>query len=96
MKLRGGRWTEIQRSVRENEEGRRMRGRETVVCSLFVWEMELIHMGLHLLTITTLIRLLCAMQVSWEVVPLIPKIKEYKKAFGAGTYYWEKRQICRV
>ena len=55
MKLRGGRWTEIQRRIRENEEGRGMRGRETTVYQLIVWNMELIHMGLHLLTITTFV-----------------------------------------
>ena len=69
---------EIQRRARENEEGRRMRGRETVVYYLFVWEMELIDMGLHLLTITTLVGILWGLQVSWDVV---------------GTCYQRKRQI---
>ena len=55
MKLRGGRWTEIQRRRRENEEGRGMRGREALVNQLIVWDMELFHMGLHLLSITTLV-----------------------------------------
>ena len=55
MKLRGGRWTEIQRRIRENEEGKGMRGRETVVYQLIVWNMELFHLGLHLLTIPTFV-----------------------------------------
>ena len=71
MKLRGGRWIEMQRRIRENEEGRGMRGRETAVCYLIVWKMELFHMGLHLLTITIFVRLLWAVPVSWEVVPLV-------------------------
>ena len=90
MKLRGGRWTEIQRRIRKNEEGRGKRGRETGVCYLIVWKMELFDMGLHLLTITIFVRLLWAMRVSWEVVPLVqepgaPKKKTQKRRLKMTT-----------